>query len=314
MSNRAATPTRGSDTSDAATSVTLDEAVSLVAAFAARVAADANLRLLLIKGKPATDLGVRADRPSADVDVWIDPTRARDYVALLAGHGWENAPSPPAGVGWGHAATLTHPAWPTTIDVHRAFPGFLADDGIAFEQVWQRRRSATIADRPLATPDRVAAAAVTTLHALRSEVISETKGDLEMALGQAAVFSDRERRSLQGLAASTGSASTLAPLLHAAGIDDAGGVADNAKLEEWHQRTSIQGLPVAGWGLAIRRAPWSRRPGLILTALRPTDMDYANAGATRGAKAGSVRATAYRWRRAQLAVTDAMRRRLNRDR
>ncbi len=126
-----------------------------------------------------------------------------------------------------------------------------------------------------------------------------------MALARAAVFSDRERRSLQRLAARTGSASTLAPLLRAAGLHEAGGVADSAKLEEWHQRTSIQGLPIAGWRLAIRRAPWRRRPGLILAALRPTDMDHANAAATRGTRAGAVRAAAYRWRRALGAVTHA---------
>lgn len=293
--------------SAAAPSVTLAEAISLVAAFASRVAADANLRLLLIKGQPATDIGVRAERPSIDVDIWVDPARAREYVALLVGHGWEKAPGAPAGVGWGHAVTLRHPDWPTTIDIHRAFPGFLADDRTAFEEVWQRRRSVTIADHTLATPDRVAAAAVTTLHALRSKVIPETKGDYEVALARAAEFSDPERHSLQRLAARTGSARTLTPLLRAAGLDEAGGVPDSAKLEEWRQRTSIQGLPVVEWLLAIRQATWSRRPGLVLAALRPTDNDHASAARTPGTRAGAVRATAYRWRRALGAVTSRSR-------
>lgn len=287
---------------DAAPSVTLAEALPLVAAFAARVAEDANLRLLLIKGQPATDIGVRADRPSIDVDVWVDPAAHRDYLAQLMGHGWEKVPGPRAGFGWGHAVTLRHSAWPTMIDVHHTFPGFLADEATVFDEVWQRRRMVAISDHTVATPDRVAAAAVSTLHALRSTVITETNGDYEVALARAAEFSAPERNSLQRLAARTGSASTLAPLLDAAGLDEAGGVADNAKLEEWHQRTSIQGLPVAGWRLAIRRAPWFRRPGLILAALRPTDNDHASAARTPGTRAGVVRAAGYRWRRALGAV------------
>jgi hypothetical protein len=195
--------------SDSAPSVTLAEALPLVAAFAARVAEDANLRLLLIKGRPAADLGVRTDRPSIDVDVWVDPTCESEYLVLLADHGWEKLPGPPAGVGWGHAITLRHPDWPATIDVHHAFPGFLADDATVFEEVWQRRQMVIVADRTLATPDRVAAAAITILHALRSTVITETNEDHDRALATAAGFSDDERRSLQHLAERTGSAGTL---------------------------------------------------------------------------------------------------------
>jgi hypothetical protein len=293
-----------------APSVTLVEALPLVAVCAARVADDANLRLLLIKGPPATDLGVRANRPSVDVDVWVDPAREHEYVALLAGHGWEKAPGPPPGVGWGHAITLGHPDWPTTIDVHHAFPGFLAEDATVFEEMWQRRRMVIVADRTLATPDRVAAAAITILHALRSTVITETNEDHDRALATAAGFSDDERRSLQHLAERTGSAGTLDALLRAAGVKEAGEIADREKLEEWNQRTDIQGQALAGWLLAIRRAPWSRRFGLVLAALRPTDRDRANATAARATQAGTIRAASYRYRRALTAVFEAIRRRL----
>jgi hypothetical protein len=296
---------------NAAPAITLAEALPLVAAFAARVAEDANLRLLLIKGQPATDLGVRADRPSIDVDVWVDPAHVSEYVALLASHGWEKVPGPPEGVNWGHATTLRHAHWPTTIDVHKAFPGFLTDDATVFDEMWQRRRSVTIADHTVAAPDRVTAAAITTLHALRSTVITETNDDYDNALATAAGFSDDERRSLGRLASRTGSAGTLAPLLHAAGVQDAGDVADIQKLEEWHQRTGIQGQAVAGWLLAIRRARWSRRTGLALAALRPTDRDRANAAAIHGAQAGTNRAALYRYRRALTAVFEAIRRRLH---
>jgi hypothetical protein len=295
-----------------APSVTLAEALPLVAAFAARIADNANFRLLLIKGRPAIDLGVRADRPSVDVDVWVEPARVREYVALLVGHRWEQAPAHPAG--WGHAITLRHPDWPTTIDVHHAFPGFLIDDVLLFEEIWRRRRSVTNADHTLTGPDRVAAAAITTLHALRSTAITETNEDYDRALATAAGFSDDERRSLQDLAERTGSVGTLAPLLRAAGLQERGEVAHVEKLEEWNERISMQGQAVAGWLFAIRRARWSRRPGLVLAALLPTENDRANATAAPGAQAGTIRAASYRYRRALTAVFEGIRKGLHKHR
>ena len=196
---------------------TLAESIPLVAAHAARIAEDAGIRLLLIKGQPATDLGVRAERPSVDVDVWIDPARQCEYQDLLAVHGWQQAMSPPAGVPWDHATVLSHAHWPCTIDVHGIYPGFLTDPDIAFEEVWAHREVARIGSETCLVPGVVPAAAITFLHAERSRSISATGSDLQVAITRVERLSDDERRGLEDLALRTNSQGSLLPLLRVAG-------------------------------------------------------------------------------------------------
>jgi hypothetical protein len=149
--------------------VELDEAVPLLGAYACRVAEDLSVRALLIKGAPATALGVRADRPSVDVDIWVEPPGFSSYQARLEQSGWRYKPGPREGVGWGHAVTLTSEEWPCSIDLHRRFPGFLTDDSTAFELAWLGRTSASVGNVEVAVPGRVVAAAITVLHAARSK-------------------------------------------------------------------------------------------------------------------------------------------------
>lgn len=287
----------------------LAEAIPLVAAHAHRVADEHRIRALLLKGRPATDLGVRADRPSVDADVWVDPGRFADYLALLGRRGWRRKPGPPDGVGWGHAVTMIHPHWPCAIDAHRSFPGLLTDDQQSFETVWGLRQDSVVAGRVLQVPGVVPAAAITVTHAARSRVIGETGADTAVALARAASFSVEQRDQLARLVVATGSASVLERLLQAAGVEVVPEHADPARQRDWDERLDIQGQALSSWLLALRRAPWRKRPGLLVAALRPTTHDYARAGVRPGSPGATARATGHRWRRALRELVARIRRR-----
>lgn len=294
-------------TTAAGRSVALGEAVPLAAAWAARLARESGIRLLLIKGRPATDLGVRADRPSGDVDVWVDPRRRADYLALLGDHGWRRASGAPDGVGWGHATTMTHDGWICTIDVHHAFPGFLTADQTAFDHVWSTRGDAHVGGHAVAAPDVVTSAAVSVLHGIRSSWnIPETHDDVRAALGRAAEFTDAERRRLEELVRATRSTITLQPLLEAAAADVAAVQPDPELLAEWRARSTIKGQATISWVLALRKASWRRRPEVLRAAMRPTASDYA-AVLPRGKRARALRAVAHRVRRGACGLPAALR-------
>ena len=90
-----------------------------------------------LKGVLLVALGVRqaADRPMIDVDVLVDPSRARAVVSAARAHGWDV----PAGNDW--SCALVHPAIRSmSIDLHRTlFPRhFFAMDT---EGVFRRGRA-----------------------------------------------------------------------------------------------------------------------------------------------------------------------------
>ena len=289
-----------------ATTVTLAEAVPLVAALAARVADEAGIRLLLIKGQPATDLGVRAVRPSIDVDVWVAPGRHAEYIAALVEHGWSQASSTPAGVGWGHAVTLCHPTWPTTIDVHRFFPGFLEDQRIVFDLVWDRHTDRAVAHRALACPDMMCALVITALHATRSQGVAEADADTVVARRTADALSASEREALMTFLEASGAATTVG---HSIPSLEAGAAAPDhlrSVSSEWRLRTD-PGHTGVSWLLAFGSAPWRRWPGLLLAAARPTPADYAGSFVGSAGWRHGVRATTRRWQRGMAALPSGVR-------
>lgn len=275
-------------------SVELDEAVPLLGAYACRLAADLSVRALLIKGAPATAHGVRADRPSIDVDLWVDPAGISLYQRRLEERGWRAKSEAP--VGWGHALTMVSPDWACAVDLHQRFPGFLADDADVFDLVWQGRAQARVGHLRIDVPSRVVAAAITVLHAERSRAIVETADDRSLALAAAGAFTAAERSELGHLVTATGSAEPLRDLTAAAGVSVPDRSATPPSLESWHLRIRAEARPGGAWLLALRRASWSRRPLLLLAATKPSDRDYDGVGAGRGRWA-TVRATGHRGRR-----------------
>jgi hypothetical protein len=285
-------------------SLELDEAVPLLGAYASRLAQDLSVRALLIKGAPATALGMRAHRPSVDVDLWVEPAGFSSYQSRLEECGWRVKPGPATGDGWGHAVTLLSDEWPCAIDLHRRFPGFLTDDSTAFELAWRGRTQARAGHVEVAVPGRVVAAAITVLHAARSMLITETAGDRTCALAAARAFTADERVELEELVTTTRSAEPLQLLLAATGCPASVQPAASAQLDEWRIRLRAQSYPVGPWLVALRQASWRRRLSLLMAAARPVDQDYADVAADH-TRYGAMRATVHRWRRGVRMVRDS---------
>ena len=244
-----------------AASVHLDESVDLIHALVARLAIEAGLRLLFIKGPVLAMQGLRPERPSVDVDVLVDPSRFEEMQALLREHGWRiDVPSTGPHVMTFHSKAYRHDNWPCEIDVHDRFPGFFADPQDVFEALWARRTTATIAGREVPCPDLLGNAAIAALHALRDPSYERSQQDLAFmtnALNDR--LDDASRRELAELAVVTGASDTLRPFLDAVGAPRLGEGSTLAEdLQAWQIRTSSTGVKSVSYLYQLRRTPLRR--------------------------------------------------------
>ena len=215
-------PSRRADGTMPTFELRLSESNQMVSAFATQVAEAQGLRVLLLKGPPATALGVRAERPSVNIDLWVEPVCFAFYLSLLEGHGWHRLPASIQGKRSSQRIILSHMHWISTLQVHRAFPGFTNRAEAAFEAIWAQRDHATLGTQDVAVPGVVAAAAIATLNAARNgETVPETLDDLALAVDRAAGFTSAQQADLSYLATLTDDSRDLAVLLHAVVDDDA---------------------------------------------------------------------------------------------
>ncbi|PPG31741.1 nucleotidyltransferase family protein [Pseudoclavibacter sp. RFBB5] len=140
--------------SDAATiAFSVSDGVALSTALAQHVAREQGIRMLVIKGPISADLGLRTRRYSTDVDIIVEPTRAKDVIEALAVYGWTPRPWPDfPKLLEQHSRTLIHESWPNDIDVHHYWPGFLGGPQSAFDRLWLHRIRVNVAGHPIDTP------------------------------------------------------------------------------------------------------------------------------------------------------------------
>lgn len=256
--------------------LTVTDAVELCAAWASRLASEAGIRALLVKGAPLSSYGLREARPSADVDMLIDPDRFTDFCQSLIAAGWTERPIPRINDRTGtHSRTYLHQRWPCDIDVHAHFPGFLADPKAVFDALWERRMQYVFAHTSVDVPDRTASAMILALHSLRDGNVrslhrSEYEGLREISL------SDEDRRQIADTVVITGSAATLAPILESWRVDltDAERAAsaathDRAALATWRGRVAARSNGAYTWWLALESARGIERAAVIHRALWP---------------------------------------------
>ncbi len=136
-------------------------------------------RVLHVKG-PVLDPILAAGRPvtGSDADVLVHPEDVTALVTTMLRDGWTAKSDFEHGSPFGHAANLWHEHWGYA-DVHRHFPGVGAPAARAFDLLWERRGSVTVADRGCAVPDLPAQALVLLLHAARGE--GDRTGDVQIA-------------------------------------------------------------------------------------------------------------------------------------
>jgi len=251
------------------TGLTLTEAVPLGYALVSRIAAQAGIRCLAIKGPVLEAQGLREGHTSIDVDVWVDPARRDDLVAALAAVGWKNRiPNTTAQIVPLHSETLAHPLWPAEIDVHDRFPGFLAEPQDVFEVLWERRTTAKLGEVPVAATDVLGSALVALLHVLRDPArrAAEAQGLRERLFR---LLAESQVDELCRLALRTVCAETVLPAL---GRDHA--VVEmirNPAAEAWALRTQASDMHSVGWVYELTRTPLRRWPGVLSRALLLTE-------------------------------------------
>jgi hypothetical protein len=261
------------------------EAVLLAHPLVARVAERAGTRILFVKGPTAVAVGARPDRPSSDVDVLVDPAGFDDLCRALEASGWSRRHGD---VGLVHSAqdALEHSVhylrdgWPSDLDVHFAFPGFLAPAGQVFDTLHERREVVTVAGVGVPSADLLGQSLVVALHALRDPRRERSVEDLEhlqARLGGAGGEPGADRAAalseLAALATRTGSARTAAPFLERLGLapDDRDlGAAGDEGYRAWSQRAAGPPSGVGLWAREIGRTPWRDKPGAIRHAVLPS--------------------------------------------
>ncbi|MCO1339141.1 hypothetical protein BJH93_09595 [Kocuria polaris] len=242
----------------------LGEAIELSAALVFSLADSHGLRAVILKGPPATELGVRSERPSSDVDVLIDPRETAQLLEALAQRGWRERPTTHDGEHPLHSVTLYHPGWPTDIDVHHSYPGLEADAHDAFTALWERRRATPLGGQQVFGLDLTATVLVQALHALREAHKPRNVAELEYLLTHAPLPSWAE---FESLARRTGS---LGPLR--AFIEVAFPEADIRRLpaagDSWRLRSEVS-EPGVFRLLHLQSVPWRYRPRYIYRGLFP---------------------------------------------
>jgi hypothetical protein len=205
---------------------------------AADLAATAQIRVLLVKGRVLADQGLRAPRVSTDVDLLVDPRHLELLVARLHGVGWRQRESDVLGhVMSPHSITLVHPEWPLDLDLHDRYPGILAERGSAFETMWESRASLELAGVEVPCTGPAVSALVLALHSLfggeRDPRHERELEDLTRRLTGADAPCAVE--DIHEAAVSLRAVATASPFLRSIGItavDDSSDAADRA-LREW---------------------------------------------------------------------------------
>lgn len=253
------------------------EGVDLAHAWVQALAESLHLRVLFIKGPSLHRLGLRDQRSSSDVDVLAAPDDFERLCDAMQRAGWEERDSGLLMRNISHhSRAFVTSTWPCDVDIHSRFPGFLADPGVVFEELWKRRLYLTFADKECVTADRLSSALILALHSLRS-VKTQSRHTAELEQLNGAAFTQAELVLLGGLASRTGSAEPLREVLLRMGCALPPSVqsVDAEALRAWRIRTeaSEHGLGTYRWLSAFLRAPLSRKAGILHGAVWPSRQD-----------------------------------------
>lgn len=257
---------------DAPVRISSAEAIPLAYALTARVAADAGIRALAIKGVVLAHHTLRAPRISADVDLLISPDAVERFAAEMISLGWRRPPEADGPrLRRQHAINLVNDHWPIGIDVHIYFPGFLAPDAEVFDVLWDERVEIVQGSQPVQATGLSGSAAIAALHYLRQRSQPSNVAAFETLLTMARTrMAAEDLIALSQLATATGSVRSLQPFLSALGVPNA--TEHPAEADEWPtwlaaSTAERSDLWHAGW----TATPWRDRPRFLWRSFQPDE-------------------------------------------
>lgn len=258
------------------TTLGLEAANPLLAAWAQYQAESRGIRLLVLKGEALSRYGLRPMRTSSDVDVLIDPVAFDAYLDVVVRSGWSEFPvSYSTEKFTTHSRTFRKTGWPNSLDIHRSYPGFLRDPADVFELLWERRATLEIAHRPCQVPSRVASAFILALHSMRSSD-DHQRHARELDGIRSLVLTDSERAEAYDLALRSGASLSMQHVLLDLGVSvpiDANDVASAAYLQ-WRTKVAGAGSTIELWRNLLRESRWDQKPAVVWRALWPRRKDF----------------------------------------
>jgi len=234
---------------------------------------------LYIKGLSSSIHGLRHERVSADADVLVNPASEQGVVIALQQVGWMPRTSSRAGHELvTHSTSFVHPQWPVDIDLHREFPGLLAQPEDVFKALFNRRIHIEVAGNRLTIPDRAGATLIQVAHSLRTLSQNPRHREEYLYLIDFVVpsLSRAQRADVVSLAAQIGALDTLRPFLEKLGVPlpDPTPPGVNPALDEWRARVAADGVVGAQALIAARRLAWYKRPAAMWHIIWPSERDF----------------------------------------
>lgn len=278
---------------DAGEAGPLESSILLTAAVTL-IARRGTMRMLAFKGVAATQYGLRPPRPSADVDVLVDPDRHQDLVDALEERGWIQRPSDPDTATFPrHSVSLFHPAWGMDIDVHFRYPGIELTPAETFERLWTQRTTLWCGNQPVQIPGFADAVLIAALHSLRGLWVDKHEKELEALIERCrTVDADQlldRARALSALATTRPFLERLLPTRPGFDWGEASA--------EWQLRSRVS-EPMHRRAFHWRHANWRERAIQVRLALfPPVDTLIKDSAQTRLAALPAARAYLRRWRR-----------------
>lgn len=244
------------------------DASVLAQALVAHVAREIGVRTLAIKGVTAAHHGVRAPKVSSDADVLVEPSGIDDLVDALGRRGWypRLVPLEPHVIS-PHSITLICDEWPCDIDVHRHYPGLLADSALIFDELWRRREVIEIAHADVESVDKVGTTAILALHELRAPYFPVAQRRLDdLASRVKETFTPENLDDLLRFATVAVAIEPLRPFLQRLGVVPPRQNPPREAIGEWNALAHSPNRTIL-WVLELSRAPLREKPRVLWHAV-----------------------------------------------
>ena len=234
--------------------------VHLAHALVQKLAVDAGVDLLHLKG-PAFLPDLRPPgRHSSDADVLVRPSHLSRLIAALESVGWEQRTDFATGSVFAHAANWWHDDW-GWVDVHVSWPGVTIGHEEAYDVLAAGALPQPIAHIACPAPDRTGQLLVLVLHAARS--IGSTEADYAWSRAD-----DAEQARVRALAATL-----RAEVALAAGLGELEDFRDHPTYALW-RHVSTGGSRLDEWRARLKAAPTARARAELVAGVFRVNRDH----------------------------------------